>query len=143
MKRTDFGVIVAIGVGGALGALARYGIELGGGVGRDGFPWPTLLVNVSGAFGIGVVYMLLGERVRPAPYLRAFLAIGLLGGYTTFSTWTVEAALLVRDGALWIAGTYILATVLAGVAATVVGMAAGRAWPLRAGGRHDEARRRR
>lgn len=143
VKRTNVNLILAIGLAGSIGALARYGIELGGGVGRDGFPWPTLLVNMSGAFGLGLVYTLLEERVRPTRYLRAFLAIGLLGAYTTFSTWTVEAALLVRDGALWMAGTYVLATVLAGLVATVAGMAAGRAWPVRAGGRHDEPRRRR
>lgn len=140
MRRTDAAVIVAIAVGGALGALARYEIELAGDVGRDGFPWPTLLVNVSGAFAIGVVYSLLGERVRPTPYLRAFLGIGVLGGYTTFSTWMGEAALHVRDGALWMAGVYVFVTVLAGIVATVIGMAAGRAWPVGAGGRHDEAR---
>jgi CrcB protein len=142
VKRTDVNVIVAIGLAGAMGALARYGIELGGDVGRDGFPWPTLLVNVSGAFAIGVVYTLLETRVRPRPYLRAFLAIGLIGAYTTFSTWTVEEALLVRDGALWIAATYAFATVFAGLFATFGGMAAGRAWPPGARGGHDTRRHR-
>jgi CrcB protein len=142
VKRSDVTVIVAIGVGGALGTLARYGVEFGGDVGRDGFPWPTLLVNVSGAFVLGLVYTLLGERVRPTPYLRAFFAIGFLGAYTTFSTWTAETALFVRDGALWMAATYALATVLAGIVATVGGMAAGRAWPARAGGTQDARRRR-
>ena len=135
-------MLVAVGLGGALGALARYGIELGGDVGRDGFPWPTLVVNVSGAFTLGAVYTLLEERVRPTPYLRAFLAIGLLGAYTTFSTWTAEAALLVRDGALVMAAVYAFATVLGGIFAMVGGMAAGRALPARAGGRHEPRRRR-
>jgi CrcB protein len=142
VKRSELTLLVAIGVGGALGALARYGVEVGGDVGRSGFPWPTLLVNVSGAFVLGLVYTLLGERVRPTPYLRAFLAIGFLGAYTTFSTWTAEALLLVRDGALWKAVTYALATVLAGLVATVAGMATGRVWPARAGGTHDARRRR-
>lgn len=142
VKRTDVTLVVAIATGGALGALARYGVELGVDVGRDGFPWPTLLVNVSGAFLLGVIYTLLGERARPSPYLRAFLAIGLIGAYTTFSTWTVQEALLVRDGALWMATSYVFATLIAGLLATLVGMAAGRAWPARAGGGHDNRRRR-
>lgn len=146
MRRTGVNVIVVIGLAGAMGALARYGIEVGGDVGRDGFPWPTLVVNVSGAFALGVVYTLLENRVRPTPYLRAFLAIGLIGAYTTFSTWTVEDALLVRDGALWMAATYAFVTVFAGIFAIVGGMATGRVWPPgaggRPGGRHDTRRRR-
>ena len=135
-------MILAVASGGALGALARYGIELGGDVGRDAFPWPTLGINVSGAFLLGLVYTLLAERVRPTPYLRAFLAIGFLGAYTTFSTWTVEAVLLVRDGAVGMAATYALVTVVAGLLSVVGGMAAGRACPARAGGSHETRRNR-
>ena len=135
-------MILAVASGGALGALARYGIELGGDVGRDAFPWPTLGINVSGAFLLGLVYTLLAERLRPTPYLRAFLAIGFLGAYTTFSTWTVEAVLLVRDGAVGMAATYALVTVVAGLLSVVGGMAAGRAWPARAGGSHETRRNR-
>jgi CrcB protein len=142
VRRADPAVILAVASGGALGALARYGIELGGDVGRDAFPWPTLGINVSGAFLLGLVYTLLAERVRPTPYLRAFLAIGFLGAYTTFSTWTVEAVLLVRDGAVGMAATYALVTVVAGLLSVVGGMAAGRAWPARAGGSHETRRNR-
>ena len=142
MRRADGVVVLAVASGGALGALARYGVELGGDVGRDGFPWPTLVVNVSGTFLLGLVYTLLTERVRPTPYLRAFLAIGLLGAYTTFSTWTVETVLLIRDGAVWMAATYALVTAVAGIVAVLGGAAAGRAWPATAGGRHETRRRR-
>jgi CrcB protein len=142
VRRADPAVILAVASGGALGALARYGIELGGDVGRDAFPWPTLGINVSGAFLLGLVYTLLAERLRPTPYLRAFLAIGFLGAYTTFSTWTVEAVLLVRDGAVGMAATYALVTVVAGLLSVVGGMAAGRAWPARAGGSHETRRNR-
>ncbi len=135
-------MVLAVASGGALGALARYGVELGGDVGRHGFQWPTLVVNASGAFLLGLVYTLLAERVRPTPYLRAFLAIGFLGAYTTFSTWTAETALLVRDGAVWMAAGYTLATVVAGLVAVVGGMAVGRAWPPRVGGRHETRRSR-
>jgi CrcB protein len=142
VRRADRAVVLAVASGGALGALARYGLELGGDVGRDAFPWPTLGINLSGAFLLGLVYTLLAERVRPTPYLRAFLAIGLLGAYTTFSTWTVETVLLVRDGEVWMAAAYAVVTVLGGLVAVVGGVAAGRAWPAGAGGRHETRRRR-
>ncbi|HEX6476855.1 MAG TPA: fluoride efflux transporter CrcB [Acidimicrobiales bacterium] len=142
MKRIDGAVVLAVASGGALGALARYGIELGGGVGRDAFPWPTLGINVSGAFLLGLVYTLLAERTRPTPYLRAFLTIGLLGAYTTFSTWTAETVLLVRDGRAWIAVLYAVMTVVGGIVAVVGGVAAGRAWPAGTGGRHETRRSR-
>jgi CrcB protein len=142
VRRADRAVVLAVASGGALGALARYGLELGGDVGRDAFPWPTLGINLSGAFLLGLVYTLLAERVRPTPYLRAFLAIGLLGAYTTFSTWTVETVLLVRDGEVWMAATYAVVTVFGGLVAVVGGVAAGRAWPAGAGGSHETRRRR-
>jgi CrcB protein len=142
VRRADVAVVLAVASGGALGALARYGIELGGDVGRGGFPWPTLVVNVSGSFVLGLVYTLLGERLRPMPYVRAFLAIGLLGAYTTFSTWTAEDVLLVRDGEVLTAAIYAAVTVLAGIVAVVGGMAAGRAWPAGAGGEHEARGRR-
>jgi CrcB protein len=142
VRRVDRAVVLAVASGGALGALARYSIELGGGVGRDAFPWPTLGINVSGAFLLGLVYTLLAERARPTPYLRAFLAIGLLGAYTTFSTWTVETVLFVRDGRVLMAALYAVVTVVAGIVAVFGGAAAARAWPAGTGGRHETRRRR-
>jgi fluoride exporter len=74
---------VAIAVAGALGALARYGVE--GAVARraGSFPWATFVVNVSGSFLLGLVVTLLGERLAVAPWVRSALAIGFLGAYTT------------------------------------------------------------
>jgi CrcB protein len=142
VRRARLALLVAVGSGGALGALARYGIELGGGVGREAFPWPTLGINVSGAFLLGLVYTLLAERARPTPYLRAFLGIGVLGAYTTFSTWTAEAVLFVRDGRVWMAALYAVVTVVGGIVAVFGGVAAGRAWPAGTGGRYETRRRR-
>ena len=80
--------IVAIGIAGALGALARYGLD--GLVSRrftaSSFPWGTFVVNVSGAFVLGLLMTLMTEQLTTAPWLRSGLTIGLLGAYTTFST---------------------------------------------------------
>jgi CrcB protein len=142
VRRTRALLVVAIGLGGALGALARYSVELAGNVSPSAFPWPTLSVNVSGAFALGLAVAVLGDRARPTPYLRAFVTIGLLGGYTTFSTWTVETVVLVRHHAVWTAVVYALLTVVVGIAAVFLGGAAGRALPA-GGGNENEARRHR
>jgi fluoride exporter len=90
-RRSDVRTAVAIGVAGALGALARYGVE--GAIARrtTSFPWATFVVNVSGSFLLGLVVTLLGERVAVAPWVRSALAIGFLGAYTTFSTLSLES----------------------------------------------------
>jgi CrcB protein len=142
VRRTRALLVVAIGSGGALGALARYSVELAGDVGPSGLPWPTLSVNVSGAFVLGLAVAVLGDRARPTPYLRAFVTIGLLGGYTTFSTWTVETVVLVRHHAVWTAVVYTLLTVVVGIAAVYLGGAAGRALPAGGGERHEARRHR-
>jgi CrcB protein len=83
--------IVAIGIAGSLGALARYGLD--GVVSRrlpTSFPWGTFVVNVSGAFVLGFLMTLMTEQLTTASWLRSALTIGLLGAYTTFSTLSYE-----------------------------------------------------
>jgi CrcB protein len=111
-------------VGGAFGALARWGLdEL-----IQGFSWPlaTFTVNISGAFLLGVLGVLLIERVAGAGHLRAFALIGLLGSYTTFSTMAVEGVVLVDQGSVGIALGYWLATLIAGTTAGLAGISLGR-----------------
>jgi len=95
---------VAIGLAGALGALARYGVE--GAIARrtTSFPWATFVVNVSGSFLLGLVVTLLGERVAVAPWVRSALAIGFLGAYTTFSTLSLESYRLLEARSYVLAG---------------------------------------
>jgi len=98
--------IVSIAMGGAIGAIARY--SLGGWlqqVSRSGiFPWGTLGVNLIGAFAIGVIWGI-SERFLLSPQVRLFLMVGVLGGFTTFSTFCLENLNLLRSGeirlALW------------------------------------------
>jgi CrcB protein len=83
----------------------------------NGFPWATLAVNVAGCAVLGLV-VVLSERALPSRYLRPLLGTGFCGGLTTFSTFAVETDLLVRAGRLATAATYLVASVLIGLAAT-------------------------
>jgi CrcB protein len=120
--------IVGIAVAGALGALARYGLEgfvsdrTGG-----GFPWGTFVVNVSGAFVLGLLFTLLTERFTTDPTLRTSLTVGFLGAYTTFSTLMLESYRLLEDGALASAAANLLGSCAAGLAAVYLGIVLGRA----------------
>jgi fluoride exporter len=119
-------LLLAVAVGGALGTMARYG--LGGYVhGRLGptFPWGTLTVNVCGSFVLGLLLPLL-DRHAPAGPLHAFLVVGCVGAFTTFSTFAWEAVMLLQDGARRRAAAYIGASVALGLAALVAGLAVAR-----------------
>jgi CrcB protein len=118
----------AIAIAGALGALARYGLE--GFVGRrapGAFPWGTFVVNISGAFALGFLFTVLTEQLTVASWLRGAVTIGFLGAYTTFSTLSFETYRLTEDGAIGIAAANALGSLAAGLAAVYVGVVAGRA----------------
>ena len=119
---------LAIGVAGALGALARYGLE--GFVSRrssGAFPWGAFVVNVTGAFALGLVFTLATERWGLSPWLRSAITIGFLGAYTTFSTLSFETYRLAEDGALGLAAANALGSLAAGLTAVYLGVVAGRA----------------
>ncbi len=90
--------LIAIAGGGALGALLRYGVANGlhALLGR-GFPYGTLAVNLVGSFLMGLLFVLLNERLVVAPEWRGFLLVGLLGALTTFSTFSIETLLLIQQ----------------------------------------------
>ncbi|MFI1224227.1 MULTISPECIES: fluoride efflux transporter FluC [unclassified Streptomyces] len=121
-------VLAAVAVGGALGALARYAaLVLWPGTG--GFPWTVFVVNVTGCALIGVLMVLTVERGRVThPLVRPFLGVGVLGGFTTFSTYAADVSgLLVRQEVLT-ALAYAAATVLAALGAVRAAAAGTRAW---------------
>ncbi|MGH9212758.1 MAG: fluoride efflux transporter FluC [Acidimicrobiales bacterium] len=123
---------MAIGSGGALGAVARYEITMAAPVSSGAFPWATWAINLTGSFVLGVIATLVLERWPPTRYVRPFVGIGICGGYTTWSTFMTETALLARDHRPGIAAAYIAASVAGGLAATYVGMwAALRQTPAR------------
>jgi CrcB protein len=120
--------IVAVGVAGFLGAIARYGLE-GFVSSRNGgsFPWGTLVVNVSGSLVIGFLFAVLIEgRVVVVPWLRAAMTVGFVGAYTTFSTFTLETFRLVEEGSIGLAGANAFGSLGVGLVAVYVGVVLGR-----------------
>lgn len=121
--------VLAVAIGGGLGSLLRYGItfalsqRLG-----PGFPWWTFAINVSGSFAIGVIGEITQTRAfYGSPALRLFLMTGVLGGYTTFSTFSYEG-LTLFDGAAFLAIAYIVGSVVAGLIAAFLGVVLARAF---------------
>jgi CrcB protein len=113
-------------LGGALGALARWGIATAWGDPDGGWPWATFVVNLTGCLLIGVLLAVLLARYPHSTWLRPFLAVGVLGGYTTFSTFAVEVVRLADAGSWLPAVGYAVGSVLGGVAAVVLGLLLGR-----------------
>lgn len=119
--------LLSVAVGGALGAVARYGLS--GWVhtwAEESFPWGTLTVNVVGSFLLGAAFLYLDRGGFPAE-LRHFATIGLLGAFTTFSTFTFETVTLLQDGEWGRAGAYVVLSVALGVVAVLLGFLAAEA----------------
>ncbi|CAL9597293.1 Putative fluoride ion transporter CrcB [Actinosynnema sp. ALI-1.44] len=121
LARTHGGVLAVIALGGGLGGLARYGVGL-----LVPGPWGTLLVNVVGGALIGVLMVLITERWRAHPLARPFLGVGVLGGFTTFSTYTDDFRRLLAPGGVPVAFGYLVLTLVAAVAATALAVAVTR-----------------
>ncbi len=118
---------ISIAMGGALGALMRFWISTAvyAWLGRQ-FPWGTLAVNVAGSFLMGLLTMLLLERLVSGPEVRAFLLIGFLGAFTTFSTFSMETFNLLEQGDTTTAILNITVSVVACLTATLLGVWLGR-----------------
>ncbi len=119
-----------VGLGGALGSLARYGVtRLSYRLWGAAFPWGTIMVNVSGAFLLGFVATYLFSRFSfMAEALRLSLAIGFLGAYTTFSTFEWESHQLFQTGNWWAACANLIGSVAAGLVAIRLGAMAAQVW---------------
>lgn len=119
--RTPWSVLGVISLGGALGALARYGLSYEFPAG-SGFPWATFGINVSGCFLIGILMVLVTDVWTEQRLVRPFLGVGVLGGFTTFSTYVVDIQRLVNTGAAVTALIYLVTTVLAALSAVYAGI---------------------
>jgi fluoride exporter len=121
-------IAIAVMLGGAAGALARYGLDnLIEHRVFSVFPWSTFAINVSGCFAAGAVVAALVDRHHLAPTLRFGLVVGFLGSYTTFSTFAQETVDLARSHNLVLAVVNAAASVAVGLAAVAAGTLAGRA----------------
>lgn len=113
-------VLLVVATGGALGALARYAAGRCWPTAAGTFPWTTFAVNVVGCFLIGVLLVLVSEVFSPHRLIRPLLGTGVLGGFTTFSTYAVDAQRLIEDRHPGTALAYLAATVTAALVAVTV-----------------------
>ncbi|MEO0400467.1 MAG: CrcB family protein [Pseudomonadota bacterium] len=119
-------LLVAVACGGALGAVARYGaarlaLQLFG----AGFPVATLFVNIAGSFAMGVIVHWAASR-GDGGLMRAFWAVGVLGAFTTFSTFSLDAVTLYKERSLAVAASYVGLSVTLSIAALVAGVMTAR-----------------
>ncbi len=131
--------LASVGLGGAIGAASRVALAGWFPPAPDGFPWVTFLENVVGAFLLALVLTRLTERLGADPRIRLVFCTGALGAFTTYGTLAVELRGLVLGGHPAVAGTYALATLVAGVLAGLVGLRVARGRPL-PGVRTDQPR---
>lgn len=121
--------IALVAIGGALGSTARYftGLVTLRWFG-PGFPWGTLAVNIVGSLAIGIFAELIARRFDSSPELRLFIVTGILGGFTTFSAFSLEVSAMLERSDYISAGGYILASLAISVAAVFAGLALVRAF---------------
>lgn len=119
------GTIIQVALGGATGAVGRYltgvlAVRLLG----HGFPWGTLAVNVIGSFLMGLLVTVLAKK--GGTHLSPFLATGILGGFTTFSTFSLDAITIYERGQVMLAAGYVVASLVLSLAAIAIGLWAAR-----------------
>lgn len=130
-RRARPDLVAAVALGGMLGASARYGVARALPTRPGRFPWATFWTNMSGSFLLGLLLVLVLERFPPTRLVRPFLATGVLGAFTTMSTYEVETALLIKDGHMVTGVIYGVGSLVAGLALAYTGMLAGRLAPAR------------
>ena len=137
LRRAPWAVLGAVSTGGAIGALARDTLTVAWPHQPDAFPWATFVINITGCLLIGVLMVLITEIWAAHRLLRLFVGTGILGGYTTFSTYTLDVQQLVTAGATRTALLYLAGTLAAALAAVYAGITltrlATRAHPPRKG----------
>lgn len=118
--------MAVVAIGGALGAAARYGVNQAVPTAEGGFPWATFWINISGSLVLGLFLVLVLERLGPTRYLGPFFGSGFVGAFTTFSTFSVETDLLIKDGHAMTAVAYVASTLVVGLSCAWLGIIIGR-----------------
>lgn len=136
--RVEPDVLAVIALGGMAGSAARYGVGRAIPAAPGRFPWATFWTNLSGSLVLGFLLVVLLERFPPTRYLRPFVATGILGAYTTMSTYLVETAVLLKDGHVATGLMYGLGSLAAGTFLAYAGIVAARLTPERR--HHDPPR---
>jgi CrcB protein len=119
-------VLPTIAVGGMLGASARHALELAWPAGPSQFPWATFVTNAAGCALIGVLMVYVVDHGAGHPLLRPFVGVGVLGGFTTFSTYAVQTTDLLGAGEPVLALTYLVGTLAVAMASVTFGVVVGR-----------------
>ena len=120
---TSLAALLAVAGGGALGAVARHLATIAGArVATAGLPWPTLAINIVGSFILGW-FLRWADATDAASGMRLFVAVGLCGGFTTFSTFAVETLALMQGGQALRAALYVTLSVVGAIAAGAAGFA--------------------
>jgi CrcB protein len=117
-------ILLAVALGGGLGASARYGLGVAFAQNTPPeFPWVTLVVNLTGAFALGLLLTLVLEVWPPTRYVRPFVGIGVLGGFTTFSSLVVGSSRLIDAGQAPLSIAYLVTSLTAGMLSCAIGYA--------------------
>lgn len=114
--------VLLVALGGGLGAAARFSVSLAIPARVDAWPLATFLINVAGSLAIGVLAGWLSTRGEAGEQWRLFLGVGVLGGFTTFSAYSLETLRMIERNDWLGASTYSIGSVLAGLAAVAIGM---------------------
>ena len=119
----QLGILLAVALGGAIGSLLRY-FTAGAiqSAAWPGFPWGIFVVNISGGFAMGIIVELSALKLNLTPEMRAFLTVGILGGYTTFSTFSLDSVLLIERGSYASAAIYVVGSAVLSILALFAGL---------------------
>ncbi len=119
----NWGLIGAVATGGAIGSVFRYIVSVKiSQIVVSGFPWGTFAVNVIGAFFMGVVVGLVSEKIQISQELRVLITAGVLGSFTTFSTFSLELVNLMENKLFGISALYLLSSVIVGILCLMAGL---------------------